>query len=93
MGEELLLTNTLSLDDLTKHDVFVVEVWSFLGGDEELGSVGIGASVGHRQEERFVVYLRECLILKLFPVDRLSAGPVTSGEIAALDHEAIQIAI
>lgn len=44
----LLLTETLSFDDLTKHDVFVVKMRSQRGGDEELGSVGIGAGVGHR---------------------------------------------
>jgi len=93
VGEEPLLTNALSSDDLTKYDMFVVEVRSFHGGDEELGSVGVGASVGHRQKERLVMLPGESLIFKLFPIYRLSTGPVTSGEITALDHEATRIAI
>ena len=92
-GEELLLTNALSSDDLTKHDVLVIEVRSFHGGDEELGSIGVGASVGHRQEERLVMFPEESLIFKLFPVYRLSTGPVTGGEITALDHETTRIVI
>lgn len=89
-GKMRRLTYTLSFDDLTKHDMFAVEVWSLYGGDEELRSIGVGAGIRHRQEEWLFMFPRECLICELFPVDRLSAGSISSGKIATLDHEPVQ---
>jgi len=45
----------LTLDDFAKHHVLVVQMGSGHGGDEELRSVRVGASVGHRQKAaRFI---------------------------------------
>ena len=89
-GETRQLTDTLSFDDLAKHDMLVVQVGSLYSGDEELGSIGVGAGVCHRQEERFVMFPGERLICELFSVDRLSPGPVSGGKITTLDHEPAQ---
>jgi len=43
-------------------------------GDEELTSIGTGACVCHRKQERPVMLLLEILILKLGAVDRFTAG-------------------
>lgn len=89
-GGKRQLTDTLSFDDLTECDMFVVEVGGWHSGDEELRSVGVGTGIGHRQEERLVVLPGERLVCELFTVDRLSAGPVSGSEITTLNHEPVQ---
>ena len=44
------------------------------GGDEELGSVGVLASVGHRQPSSSVVLQLEVLIRKSITVDALTCA-------------------
>jgi hypothetical protein len=41
------------------------------GGDEELGSVGVGSSVGHGEQEGLVVPELEVLVGELVSVDGL----------------------
>jgi hypothetical protein len=57
------------------------------GSDEELRTVGVGSSVGHRQQSRLGVLELEVLIGKLVAVDGLSTGTVSVGEVTALQHE------
>merc|ERR1711942_181459 len=58
------------------------------GADKELGTVGVGASVGHGEGAGVNVLQGEVLILKLVAVDRLATGAVACGEVATLAHEA-----
>jgi len=51
------------------------------GGDEELGSVGVGSSVGHGEQEGLVVPQLEVLVGELVSVDGLSTGTVVVGEL------------
>lgn len=53
-----------------------------------LGSICVWASIRHGQKHRLVMFERESLILKFLSIDRFAASPVTSREIASLDHEA-----
>lgn len=76
-----LLDEVLALDDLAEDDVLAVEPRGDDGGDEELGSVGVGSGVGHRQEEGLVVLELEVLIGELVAVDRLSTSAVVVGEL------------
>ena len=46
-----LSDDILSGDDLSKDDMLAVQVWRGYGGDEELGAVGVGASIGHGQQQ------------------------------------------
>ena len=55
--------------------------------DEELGAVGVGASVRHRQKSGNSVLEVEVLVGKVTPVDGVSSSPVTAFEITTLDHE------
>lgn len=55
-------------------------------GDEELTSVGVGSSVGHRQAEGFVLKL-EVLIIELVSPDGSSSSSISSCEITTLDHK------
>ena len=47
-------------------------------GDEELRAVGVGAGVGHGEEERTVVLELEVLIGELLTIDGLTAGTLQS---------------
>jgi hypothetical protein len=71
----------LSLGDFTEDDVLTVQPGGNDGGDEELGSVGVGSSVGHGEQEGLVVPQLEVLISELVSVDGLSTGTVVVGEL------------
>jgi hypothetical protein len=71
----------LALGDLTEDDVLTVQPGGNDGGDEELGSVGVGSSVGHGEQEGLVVPQLEVLIGELVSVDGLSTGTVVVGEL------------
>jgi hypothetical protein len=71
----------LSLGDLTEDDVLAVQPGGNDGGDEELGSVGVGSSVSHGEQEGLVVPQLEVLIGELVSVDGLSTGTVVVGEL------------
>ena len=53
------------------------------GGDEKLGAVGVGAGVGHGEEERLVVGELEVLVGELLAVDGLSTSAL-SGDVSVL---------
>ena len=55
-------------------DVAAVQPGGHDGRDEELGAVGVGAGVGHGEEERLVVGELEVLVGELLAVDGLSTS-------------------
>ena len=65
-----------------------VEPWCFFKGDEELGSVGVGASVSHGEDAGSGVLFLEVLVSEFVSVDGLTTSAVSGSEIAALAHEA-----
>lgn len=82
-----LLDDIHSLGDFSEDDVLSVEPAGDDGGDEELGSVGVGSSIGHGEESRPGVLELEVLVSELLSVDGLSSGSVVFSEVAALEHE------
>ena len=62
-------------------------------GDEELGAVGAGAAVGHREEARPGVLEVEVLVVEGGAVDGLAAGAVVVGEVATLEHKVLDAAV
>lgn len=81
------LNNFESLGDLAEDGVLSIEVRSVHEGDEELGAVGVLASVGHGEEAWGVVLVDEVLVVEFHAVDRLATGAVADGEVATLCHE------
>lgn len=57
------------------------------GGDEELGTVGVGSSVGHGEEEGAIVLKLEVLVVELVSVDGDSSSSVVVGEVTSLEHK------
>lgn len=81
------LDNVHALLDLSKDGVLTIQPAADNGGDEELGSIGVGSSIGHRQETWGGVLQLEVLIGKLVAIDGLATGTVSSSEISSLQHE------
>lgn len=67
--------------------MLAVQPWAGDGGDEELGAVGVGTSVGHGKKTRAGVLLGEVLIRELGAIDRLTTSAVVVGEVTTLEHE------
>jgi hypothetical protein len=74
-------------DDVSKHDVFVVEPVRLVASDEELRGVCARARVGHAERARRRVLELKVLVGKLLSVDGPTTGAVVVGKVAALDHE------
>ena len=89
LGANLLdgLNDVHTISDLSKDGVLSVEPRARDGGDEELGAVGVGSSVGHGEESLDVVLLSEVLVVELGSIDRLTSSSVAVGEISSLEHE------
>jgi hypothetical protein len=82
-----LLDNVESFNNLAENDVLAVEPRGLDGTDEELGSIGVGTSVGHRKSSGLGVLQLEVLISELSTIDGLATGTVALGEVTTLAHE------
>jgi hypothetical protein len=76
---------------LTKDNVLAIQPSSLNGGNEELRSIGVLTSIGHRQETRTSVTKLEVLICETIAIDRLATSSITIGEVTTLDHEILTI--
>lgn len=79
--------NIHALDNSAKDNMTVVQPGGLHGGDEELGTVCVGSSVGHGHNAGSSVLKDEVLIFELVSVDGLSSSSVMVLEIATLAHE------
>lgn len=79
--------NIHALNNGAKDNVTVVQPRGLHGGNEELGSIGVGSGVGHRHDARAGVLQDEVLILELVSIDGLASGSVMVLEVATLAHE------
>jgi len=82
-----LLNELKAFNNFAENDVLAIEPGSRYGGDKELGSVRIRASVGHGQKARFIVPQGKVLVRESLAVDGLATRAVVPGEITALKHE------
>ncbi|KNC33742.1 hypothetical protein FF38_09079 [Lucilia cuprina] len=82
-----LLNNIHAFNDLTEDNVFVVQPSGLDGTDEELRTVGVGSSIGHRQNTGTGVLQGEVLISELVAIDGFTAGTIVVCEITTLAHE------
>jgi len=81
------LSDVLAFKDLTKHNVLAVQPRSLDRGDEELGTIGVGAGIRHGQNVRAGVLELEVFVGELGAVDRLSSATVSISEVSSLKHE------
>lgn len=81
------LDNIHSLKDFSEDDMLSVEPASHNRGDEELRSVGVGSSIGHREQSGLGVLELEVLVLELLSIDGFSSSAVFVGEVTSLNHK------
>lgn len=81
-----LLDDVQASGDGAEDDVLAIQPLGLDGADEELGAVGVLASVRHGQDTSASVLQGEVLILELGAVDGLAASAVVVGEVTALQH-------
>lgn len=79
--------NIHALDNLAKHDVATIQPVGLDGCDEELGSVGILACVGHGNDSGAGVVEVEVLVLELFTVNRSASSSIATSKVTSLNHE------
>jgi len=77
----------VALHNLAEDDVLAVEPGSHNSGDKKLGSVGVGPSICHGEEEWGGMLELEVLILELLAPNRATTGAITAGEVTTLKHE------
>ena len=70
-----------------KDAVLAVQPGSGGEAHEELGSVGVGASIGHGEGAFFGVLFFEVLVSELCSVDGLTTSAITSCKVSTLGHE------
>ena len=76
------------LSHLAEDNVLAVQPGGSIEAEEELGSVGVGASVSHGEDAGSGVLFLEVLVSEFVSVDGLTTSAVSGSEIAALAHEA-----
>ena len=62
-----LSDNIHALNDFSKHNVLSIKMWGWDSCDEELGSIGVGSSIGHWQQSWFGVFQFKVFIFPLYP--------------------------
>ena len=76
-----------SINTFAEDGVLAIEPVAWDEGHEELGSIGVGSSVGHGHVTSLSVLDSEVLISEFFSIDGLSSSTVAGGEISTLSHE------
>ena len=82
------LNDIHAVDDGSKDNVFSIQPGGLDCAQEELRSVGVGSSVGHRQDSGTSVLQGEVLIGEFSAVDGFATSSIVSGEVTPLAHEA-----
>jgi hypothetical protein len=85
------LDNIHTTDDRTEDYVLPVKPRSLCSTQEELASVGVGASVGHAEYSWSGMPELEILVRELVTIDRLSSGAIVVGEVTTLRKEASKV--
>ena len=82
-----LLDDIHTLADLTENNMLSIKPLGLGSAEEELASIGVGASIGHGENPRPRVLQGEVLIRELVTIDGPAASSVVVGEVAALAHK------
>ena len=84
-----LFDDVLSFNNLSEDHVLSVEPGAGDEGDEELGTVGVRAGIGHGEQVGLGVLQLEVFISEFLSVDGFSSSAVLLGEVSSLGHEIV----
>jgi len=82
-----VLDDIEALHNGAKDAVLAIKPLGLDSAQEELGSVGVGTSVGHGEDTRSSVLEGEVLVGELVAVDGLTTSSVAGREVTTLAHE------
>lgn len=82
-----LVDHVHSLDYFTKDGVLAIEVRSWAQGDEELGTIGVGARVCHGEGSFGLVLERRNELVLEFGAEDGAATTTGTGRVTTLNHE------
>uniref|UniRef100_A0A0E9X487 Uncharacterized protein n=1 Tax=Anguilla anguilla TaxID=7936 RepID=A0A0E9X487_ANGAN len=74
-------------NDFSKHHMLTVQPFGVCCADEELGTIGVGPSIGHGEGAKPSMLQSEVLIRKLVAIDGLAPSSIVVCEVTALTHE------
>lgn len=81
------LHNVHAFHDASEDHVPVIQPGSLDCRDEELRSIGVGTSVGHRHDTWTGVFQGEVFVCEFATVDGFASGAIVVREISTLAHE------
>ena len=81
------IQNLVTIDNLSEYAMLTIEPVAWNEAHEELGTIGVGTSIGHREVPSFGVLHQEVLVLEFFTIDRLSTSSISSCKVSTLSHE------
>eukprot|EP00357_Protocruzia_adherens_P029815 CAMPEP_0115005988 /NCGR_PEP_ID=MMETSP0216-20121206/20215_1 /TAXON_ID=223996 /ORGANISM="Protocruzia adherens, Strain Boccale" /LENGTH=161 /DNA_ID=CAMNT_0002372451 /DNA_START=1296 /DNA_END=1781 /DNA_ORIENTATION=- len=76
-----------TFSDLTEDGVSAIQPGGLNKSNKELRTVGVGSSVGHREQSGDIMGNIEVLIVELSTIDRFTSGSISAGEVTTLSHE------
>ena len=83
------LDDVQALNNGAEDAMLAIQPGGLDGAQEELGTVGVGAGVGHGEDTGASVLEGEVLISELLTVDGLTTGAVAASEVTTLAHEVV----
>ena len=72
----------LTFNNLSKDHMFTIQPFSHSGTNEKLRPVGVGSSIGHRQNSGSGVSQFEIFIFELVSINRFSTSSIVSSKIS-----------
>lgn len=82
-----LLYKFHAFNHIAENDMPSIKPRGLDSGDKELGAVGIGASVGHREDTGASVLQDEVFVGEFLAVDGLATSAIVVRKVSALEHE------
>ena len=83
-----LIKDIESITDVPKNAMSSIKVGSSYETKEELGSIGIGASICHGKDSSFSMHsFVQSLICEFVTIDTLSSSTISNREVTSLCHE------
>lgn len=82
-----MLDNLHAFNNSTKHYMTAIQPGGLHGSDEELGTIGVGSSISHREDTRSSVLQEEVLVSELLAIDGLATSTIVVRKVTTLQHE------